>query len=85
MGFALWIPKVNSLQRVLALAALASSFLLINLLFSSQANAADTVVTGKVSTLTNFESGFVWAESQVSGSWRFILGSNKELNSDGNY
>ena len=85
MSFPLPLAKSNSAQRAVAFVALVFSFTFAALFISSQAKAADTIVSGKVSTLTNFESGFVWAESQVSGSWRFILGSNKDFKSDGNY
>ena len=85
MSFPLPLAKSNSVQRAVAFVALVFSFTFAGLFISSQAKAADTIVSGKVSTLTNFESGFVWAESQVSGSWRFILGSNKDFKSDGNY
>ena len=56
-----------------------ASFLFIGFVSSPQAHAVETTVTGKVSTLTNFESGFVWAETQVSSSWQFVLGSDTEI------
>ena len=70
---------------MLTLFAFIASFLLVGVVASPSAHAVETTVTGKVSTLTNFESGFVWAESQTAGSWRFIAGSNEEIKSDGNY
>jgi hypothetical protein len=85
MSFPPSTPTANSVQRCIAFVVLVFCFTFAGLFLSSHAKAADTTVSGKVSTLTNFESGFVWAESQVSGSWRFILGSNKDFKSDGNY
>ena len=72
-------------KKLFTLLAFIASFLLIGVIASPSAHAIDATVTGKVSTLTNFESGFVWAETQVSSSWQFVNGSNTEIKSDGNF
>jgi len=72
-------------QKLFAALFFLAASLFVGVIASPPAHAVETTVTGKVSTLTNFESGFVWAESQTAGAWRFIVGSNKELKSDGNY
>jgi hypothetical protein len=72
-------------KKLVALFVFVASFLFIGAIASSQAQAADTTVSGTVSTLTNFESGFVWAETQSGSSWRFVVGTNKDIKSDGNY
>ena len=75
----------NQAKKLLVLLGFIASFLFAGLVASPSAHAVDTTVTGKVSTLTNFESGFVWAETQVSSSWQFVSGSNNEIKSDGNF
>ena len=72
-------------KRLIALFVFVASFLFIGLISSPQAHAVETTVMGKVSTLTNFESGFVWAETQVSSSWQFVLGSGADIKSDGSF
>jgi large repetitive protein len=76
---------ITQSKRLIVLFVLGASFLFVGLISSPHANAAETIVTGKVSALTNFDSGFVWAETQVNGNWRFISGANKELKNDGNF
>jgi hypothetical protein len=75
----------NYPKKLLALLAFIASFLFVGVIASPPAHAVDASVTGKVSTLTNFESGFVWAETQVSSSWQFVMGSNTEIKSDGSF
>ena len=77
------LPKYAN--KFLTLFAFIASFLLVGVVTSPSAHAVETTVTGKVSTLTGFDSGFIWAETQVAGNWRFIVGSNREIKSDGNY
>jgi hypothetical protein len=76
---------LNFLKKLFAVGTFVAAFLFVGVITSSSAHAVETTVTGKVSTLTNFESGFVWAETQVSSSWQFVMGSNTEIKSDGNF
>ena len=75
----------NYPKKLFALFAFIASLLFVGVIASPPAHAVDATVTGKVSTLTNFESGFVWAETQVSSSWQFVMGSNTEIKSDGSF
>ena len=57
----------------------------LNLVIFSTAKAAESSISGTITGITEFQSGFVWAEVRANDSWNFINGTQYQLSSSGTY
>lgn len=57
----------------------------LNFIISSHAQAAESNISGTVSGITGFQSGFVWAEVRANDSWNYVSGTQYQLTSSGTY
>jgi len=56
-----------------------------NVATNNVAQAADCNISGTITGITGFQSGFVWAEVRANDNWSYISGSQYQLSSTGSY
>ena len=56
-----------------------------NVATNNVAQAADSNISGTITGITGFQSGFVWAEVRANDNWSYISGSQYQLSSTGSY
>jgi len=58
---------------------------IFNVATNNVAQAADSNISGTITGITGFQSGFVWAEVRANDNWSYISGSQYQLSNTGSY